>query len=225
MKITRFKKTAAFLAAVGIVAVAGPASAAPPWVVTVGAQTTGQVAFSAYTKAPIQFVVAGPLGQAAMSCGQASAAGAILPGSYPTGVGVARIDGTAWGKCVGVGQQLNVYHVEQPNQLKWLLNLTGTTGPTWSGFINQINARVVAKTGPSICSFNVTGRANATFNTAQVAGNNNFTQTLTVNQPNTVPNLVVSNVVGCFGQITNGNSASFNGSFKVYNSVGLVGIS
>lgn len=222
MKILRFKKTAALVAAAAIVAVASPATAAPPWVVVVGAQTTGQVPFSAYTKAPIQFVVAGPTGPAAMSCGAAAAAGIIFPGSYPTGLAVGRIEGTAWSKCLGLGGAgFNVSHVLNS---KWNLNLTGLAGPNWAGYINNISARVESKT-VGLCNFNVTGRANATFSTAAVAGNNNYTQTLTVNQPNTSANLTVSGVSGCLGQITNGNNASFTGAFKVYNSVGLVGIS
>lgn len=223
MRIMKFKKTAALLAAAALVVVASPATAAPPWVVTVGAQTTGQVPFSAYTKAQIDFVVAGPAGPAAMRCGQAAAAGVIYPGSYPTGLRVAEIEGSAWSKCIGPGSlPLNVYHAVDS---KWRLNLTGASGPTWAGYIDNINAVVRAKGTASLCSFTVTGRANATFNTAQVAGNNNYTQTLTVAQPNTTPNLLVSGVTGCLGTIANGNAASFNGSFKVFNSVGLVGIS
>lgn len=222
MRIMRFKKTAALLAAAGLFAVASPATAAPPWVVTVGSQTSGQVPFSAYTKAPIAFTVLNGTSTVNMSCGAASAAGIVRPGSYSTGLAVAEIQGTAWSKCVGPGLNLSVYH-PGPNN-RWNLNLTGTTGPTWAGYINNINANV--QSNPvGVCSFNVTGRANATFNTAQVAGNNNYTQTLTVNQPNTSTNLTVSGVSGCLGLIANGNQAGFAGSFKVYNSVGLVGIS
>lgn len=221
MKITRFKKTAALVAAVGIVAVAGPASAAPPWVVTVGSQTTGQVPFSAYTKAPITFTVVNGANTVPMTCGAAAATGIVRPGSYSTGLAVAEIQGTAWSQCTGPGLSLNVYH---PVNSKWNLNLTGTSGPTWAGYINNISARVESKP-VGVCSFNVTGRADGSFNTAQVAGNNNYTQTLTINQPNTSSNLTVSGVSGCLGLIANGNRAGFQGSFKVYNSVGLVGIS
>ena len=224
MKLMRFKKTAALLAAVGVVAVAGPATAAPPWVVSVGTSTT-PVAFSAYTKAPIQFTVLRAGNLVPMSCDAASAAGIIKPGSYANGLNVAEIQGTSWSKCVAPGGiDLNVYH---PEDSKWALNLTGLSGPTWAGYINNINARVKSKVA-GLCAFTVTGRANGSFNTAQVSGNNNFTQTLNVNQVNTVANpgtLIVSNVSGCVGLVANGDTAGFVGSFKVYNPVALVGIS
>lgn len=232
MRTMRFKKTAALSAAAALVALAGPANAAPPWNVTVGA-ATAPVPFSAYTKAPISFIVNGPAGQVGMSCGAASAAGIIIPGSSTTGLRVAEIQGTSWSQCIGPGGlAMNVWSAPPvpgvPTSGKWPLNLTGTTGPTWAGNISNINARVVSKLdsgGVPSCAFTVTGRANATFNTAQVSGNNNYTQTLTVNQPFTTPNLTVSNITGCFGQLVAGNPASFTGSFKVYNSVALVGIS
>jgi hypothetical protein len=166
-----------------------------------------------------------------MYCAQAAAAGVINPGVY-SGTGahaVGTIHGTAWSGCVGPGNiDMNVFHPEITNQNKWRINLlhSDTTNP-WNGYIDNINARVVSKTKTgtppvSVCAFTVTGRADGTFDTAQVAGNNNFTQTLNVNQSNTVPNLTVSNITGCFGFIATGNPASFVGSFKVYNNIGGV---
>ena len=223
MKILKFK-TAALLVTVGLIAMAGPAAAAPPWVVSVGTSTT-PVAFSAYTKAPFQITSLRAGSTVPLSCDAASAAGIIKPGSYANGLGVGEIQGTAWSKCVWAGGiDLNIYH---PEGSRWAVNLTGLSGPTWVGYIDNINARVKSKVA-GICSFTVTGRANGSFNTAQVTGNNNFTQTLNVNQVNTVANpgtLILSNVTGCFGLVANGDTMGLVGTFRVYNPMALVGIS
>lgn len=217
----KFKKTAALLTAAAIVALAGPATAVPPWVVTVGTQTSGHVSFSANATSWVNFVAAGPSGPVALSCGAAGAVGSIYPGTYPYGQAVAKIDGTVWSSCVGPGWAFNIY---QTPGYSWNLNLTGLSGPIWNGFINNIQARVKS-TVPGACEFNLYGRMNLTFDTAQVGGGSTFTQTLNINQPNHIPNLTISGVTGCAGLFWNGNSMGVNATYQLHNPVGLVGIS
>jgi hypothetical protein len=125
---------------------------------------------------------------------------------------------------------LNFYHPEITNQNKWRINLlhSDATNP-WSGYIDNFNSRVISKTAVGtpptpVCAFTMTGRLETTLDTTQVAGNNNFTQTLNLNQSNTVPNWTVSNITGCFGFFTTGNPVSAVMSFKVYNNIGGITI-
>lgn len=217
----KFKRTAALLASAAIMATGGPASAIPPWVVNVGAQTTGHVTFTAHATSWVNFVVAGPSGPVSLSCGAAAATGNLYPGSYPTGQAIAKIDGTVWSGCVGAGWTFNIY---QTPGYPWNLNVTGFSGPVWNGHINGISARVNSTT-PGLCEYNLTGRMNLTFDTTQVSGSSTFTQTLNISQGNSIPNLTISGVTGCFGLIANGNATSINAAYQIHNPVGLVGIS
>lgn len=220
MKILRFKKTAVVLAAGTLIAMANSATAS---VTVPGVTPPATAPFSAYTKAPIAFTVdpPGPPVPINMTCGSAAAAGGIIPKTSAGGLNAGSIHGSAWGKCVGLGLDLNVYHTPDS---KWILNAVtpNATNDVWTGTITNISAHVQSKTA-GVCAFDVVGTAAATFTEAQVAGNNNFTQTLAVNQAATGP-LSITNVSGCLGQLTNGWPASFAGSFKVYNSSGLVNI-
>lgn len=214
-------KMCATLAASAIIAIGAPALAAPPWTVTVGAQPSGQVPFSGYTKSAFNSTVVNGANVAPMSCGAAAAAGVVYPGSYPTGIKVGEVQGTGWANCVGPGLSFNMY---QPQNSKWHLNLTGPAGPPWAGYLSSVSIRVESKPA-GVCSYNVTGRINLSLDTAQAAGNNAYTQTLTIQQPDSSSNLTVSGVSGCLGIYANGNRMGLQGGFKIYNSVGLVGVS
>lgn len=221
MKIMKFKKTAAVLAAVAVVAMAGPASAAPPYNVLVGASTTGTHAFGAYTKTPFTFVVAGPNGPVTMTCGMSTASGIARAGASSTGLAIAEIQGTAWSACATAGGvQLNVAHVG-----KWNLNATGVATAALTdnvaGYINNINAVVTSKI-PGLCNFTVTGRANSTFNEPAQTPAKVFKQRLTVNE--TAGNLAISSVSGCIGLLANGNTSTFTGVYQVVTPNGYINI-
>lgn len=223
MKILKFKKTGALLAATGLIALAGPAHAAPPYNITVGANTTGTYAFGAFTKTPITFNVTGPGGVVAMSCAMSTASGVIKAGASSTGLAVGELQGTAWSNCIGPGGlAMNVSH---PLNSKWNLNLTGVaTNPQTdniAGNISNINAVVTSKIAGA-CNFTVTGRANATFREPAITPSKIFKQELAVNE--TAGNLTVSGVSGCTGAIVNGNTASFVGTYEVVTPTGYINV-
>lgn len=220
MQLVRTRRSVAFLAAVVIIALAAPATAS----VTVGADPQpASVAFSAYTKSPIAFAVdpPGPPSASNWVCGSAALAGGITPKITGGGLGAASIHGSSWSNCAFISLDLNVYHT--PGS-RWMFNAAtpNAANDVWTGTITNISAHVQSKPA-GVCAFDIVGTAAAILTEAQVAGNNSFTQTLALNQP-TTGQLAIANISGCLGQFSNGWPIGMTGSFKIYNSLGLIDI-
>lgn len=201
----KFKKTAAALAATGLVALAGPAMAAGPYQVDVGTNTTGSFAFTGATSSGINFVVDGNSGPINMTCTSATASGTIVAGANATGNGVANITGTTWSGCTGLGLNLSVTHSGT-----WKLNATGTATAAATdnvaGNVGSVAASVAAPFGA--CSFTVAGKVNGAYKEA--------TKELAVNESGFTGNLSVgSTVTGCLGLISPGAAADFVGTFNI----------
>lgn len=220
MRIFSGEKSALTLAACALVVLAEPA---PASVTVPGVTPPATAPFSAYTKAPIAYSIdpSGPPPPINMTCGSAAAAGGIVPKTTAGGLGAVSMHGTTLASCTGLGIDINFYHT--PGS-KWTYNAVtpNATNDVWTGTITNISSHAQSKVA-GFCSFDMVGTAAATFTEAQVPGNNTFTQTLTVNQPATGA-LTITNVSGCWGQFSNGWPMTLTGSFKVYNSFGLINI-
>ena len=183
---------AAALAAAGIVALA-PAAMAATYTVAVGGSTTsGSAPFTATTGA-INFDTDYGV---PMTCSSGTAAGNILRGTTftpPAATTVATITGTTWSGCIAptlFNTQLNVTQLGT-----W--NLKATSAPVngvVTGRIDNVNAQVRSVINDR-CEFDVAGSVAGSFNTN--------TQTLSITF-SSYP-LYVTNVVGCFGEVQDGD--------------------
>ncbi|MBC7595781.1 MAG: hypothetical protein H7288_17900 [Kineosporiaceae bacterium] len=194
-------KLLAAAGAAALVIVASPAMAAAPYTVTAGSQTTGTVAFDGATDA-IQFHT----DFVDMGCDSGSATGDANLGTNATGLAVANIDDTAWNGCLGpLSIPMNVDQIGI-----WDLNVKGdNVGGVIAGTITGVNARIASATAGQ-CEFTVTGQVGGSFN--------ENTQQLAVDDASPDNNLVVSEVVGCFGQVLAGDAAFFAATYDMTNS-------
>jgi hypothetical protein len=217
----RFTKIAAVLGAMGLVALAGPAMAAPPYTVAIGGSTATQNA--AYTAASqgngIEFVAHNGANDVEMACTSVTAAGVIHGGTSTSG-DIADIASTTWSGCTGpLGLSLAVDQLPVGSgSTPWDIVATGAassgTSDVVTGYVDGVGVRVTS-TNPFIpCTFTVTGSADASFDEAG--------QDLDVNE--TSGNLGISGVSGCLGLIANGNTADFVGGFDVTVPAGAVNI-
>ena len=200
---------AAALAATGIIALA-PAAMAATYTVAVGGSTTsGTNAYTATTSA-ISFDTNYGV---PMTCSSGTAAGNILRGTTftpPAATTVATITGTTWSGCIAptlFDTQLNVTQVGT-----W--NLKATSAPVngvVSGTITNVNAQVRSVINDR-CEFDVAGSVAGSFNTN--------TQTLSINFSSNP--LEISNVVGCFGEVLDGDLADFDADYAVSTTGGNV---
>lgn len=198
------------------------ASAAPPYTVAVGGNTTaGDHAFTASSVGAISFSTA----LNAMNCTSAGATGQAHSGTGKSGVYTgnnpedhpATIASTTWSGCTEqFGTPLTVAHGGS-----WYLTTTDTSVTSAAtdkvnGTITNVSAHVTDSDGTGLCDFWVTGSANGYFDEA--------TQQLVVNE--TGDSLKVSNISGdCLGTISNGEGASFNGTYNVSVTNGPINIS
>ena len=196
-------KLLAAAGAAALVIVASPAMAAAPYTVTAGSQTTGTAAFDGATTADgivfyTDFVE--------MGCASGSATGNVTLGTNSTGNGVANIADTGWNDCVGpLGIPMTVDQIGT-----WDLNVQGdNVSGVIGGTITKVNARVASVT-PGQCEFTATGQVGGSFN--------ENTQQLTVDDLSADTALVVSDVVGCFGQVLEGDAAYFAATYDITNS-------
>ncbi|MFI5430090.1 hypothetical protein [Aeromicrobium sp. UC242_57] len=228
----RIKMTAALLGAAALAVLANPAMAAGPIKIDVGANTTGVHNWTAVAKAPgIDFDVYHNGVPVSMGCSTATATGTVTAGTTTTGLNVGRITGTTWGTkptpyapCVGPGGiDMNVTQIGN-----WALNFDLTPKPTApiadviAGQITGVSAHVASKI-PGLCEFDVTGSADMAFHERKLKSAGPpavYAQALVVNE--TSGNLIVDNVVGCFGAITNGDEAHFQGEYNVTSPDGLI---
>ena len=195
-------KLLAAAGAAALVIVASPAMAAAPYTVTAGSQTAGTVTFNGTTTADgIKFYT----DFVTMGCASGSATGTVTLGTNSTGNGVANIADTGWNDCVGpLGIAMTVDQIGT-----WDLNVQGNNvSGVIAGTIN-VNARIASVT-PGQCEYTATGQAGGSFD--------ENTQQLTVDDTSPDNALVVSNVVGCFGQVLEGDAAYFAATYDITNS-------
>lgn len=140
-----------------------------------------------------------------MTCSAADLGGTVQSGTAPAAtVESAR---STWGGCLYSGQNVAVTF----NNSTWDLDAasgytSAATDTAVLGTVDNVDAHVSTLGG--LCSFNVTGSAQVTFN--------EVTQTLQVNETAAHGGLTVNGTsVGCFGLISNGQKASFSGTFAV----------
>lgn len=196
----RFKKTATIAAALGVVALAGPAFAAgPPYTVTAAGNTSGTYAYTAHSSM-VTFTVHHGTTNQVMNCTDVTVGGNVTAGTSVNPV--ATVTGSTWNNCTFSGQSVTVTPNHNP---AWTLTGTGPastgTNDSVAGYVGGVNT-VVSILGGT-CTFTVTGSANSTFNE-----NNGVGQNINVNE--TAGNLKLSNVsFGCFGTIANGDPADF----------------
>ncbi|MEO7061741.1 MAG: hypothetical protein ABI083_18645 [Lapillicoccus sp.] len=196
-------------AAVGATAVlvlsSGPAFAATTYTVKSGTKATGTTTYTAATTgASPQIKFNDVTTGIALSCTKGTAAGSIKLGKSISGVGLGTIASSTWTGCIGpVGLQMTV-----KQNAPWTINATGTTSATGvtKGTITGVNATVSATAGG--CSFNVLGGVKAT-----ITANGAAKQTLKIAAAGST--LKISGVAGCFGQLNNGDSVTFAGTYKI----------
>lgn len=227
-----FKKAAVAVGALTLVGLANPAVAAGPIQIDVGANTGPSVHnWTAVSKGAITFRVHHGAAVVNMGCNTASAAGTINAGPDADGLNVGTIASSVWGNwpttpCLGpAGLNMTVTQLAG-----WSLNLDLNPKPTnpladrISGHVGGVTARVVSKI-PGVCSFDVTGTADAIFDEHKLKSAGPpavYAQALEVNE--TSGNLVVSNVSGCLGAIANGDPADFIGEFNITSPDGLINV-
>ncbi|WP_019145139.1 hypothetical protein [Aeromicrobium massiliense] len=199
---------AAALAATSIIALA-PAAMAATYTVAVGGNTT--VGTNAYTASTGGITFDTNYG-VPMTCSSGTAAGNIQRGATftpPTASTVATITGTTWSGCIAptlFNTQLNVTQVGT-----WNLKAdSAPVGGVVSGEITNVSAQVRSVVN-DLCEFDVTGTVDGSFDT------NN--QTLSIDGGY---GLTISNVVGCFGEVLDDDTATFGADYAVSTTGGSV---
>lgn len=205
-------------AAALLVAAPALASAAPPYTVSVGSNTSGSHTVTGATSVPIDFVVDGPAGSIPMECAASTATAAVAAGVSATGAGVGSISNTTWTDCVGpFGIPLSVDHAGT-----WSINVTdasvaaGATEAQVTGNVSNIEAHVYDSSG--LCDFVVSGTADAYVN--------EVTQQLVVNETGD-GSLEISSIAAggdCLGTVGVGNPASFSGTYDLTSANGAIAI-
>lgn len=221
----KLMKLGVVTAALSSLAFAAPAMAAPPYDVLVGGSSADTDYSFTGTAAPIDFVAHGAFLDVEMDCLQSVATGFVHGGSGQSGADVATIEDTTWTDCTGpLGLDMTVVHGGS-----WLLNVTDTavTGPpaadaSVDGNISAASAYIYATNDESGCAFSVTGAADGQFDEVN--------QDLVVAEDGTVSdaNQLTISVAGggstCSGLISDGDPASFAGTFDVVTSGGAIDI-
>ncbi|MBC7595779.1 MAG: hypothetical protein H7288_17890 [Kineosporiaceae bacterium] len=194
------RKLVATASAVALVIVASPAMAAAPYTVTAGSQTAGTVPIYGTTDA-IYFYT----DFIGFSCDSGSFTGTANLGTNPTGLGVATIDDTEWNDCLGpLSMPLAFDQIGS-----WDLNAVGdTVGGVTGTTITDIAMRVASVTAGQ-CEYTVTGQVGGSFN--------ENTQQLTIDDLSPDNNLVISDVLGCFGQVLAGDAAYLAMTYDITN--------
>lgn len=211
-------------AALSSLAFAAPAMAAPPYDVLVGGSSADTDYSFTGTASPIDFVAHGAFLDVEMDCQQSVATGLVHGGPGQSGAEVATIANSTWTDCTGpLGLDMTVEHVGQ-----WALNVTDTTvtGPPAAdtaveGNISEVGAYVYATNDEAGCAFTVSGVADGHFDEVN--------QDLVVAEDGlgTGDTLTISVAGGgstCSGLISDGDPASFAGSFGVTTSGGAIDI-
>lgn len=209
----KFKKSATVLCASALVALAGPAMAAPPSLVVVdGDSSNTDHAYTASSKGSIGF----SSGLVTMGCTSASATGNVHGGTSRLPE-LASIASTSWVGCVG---PISIPMAVTMGSTAW--EFVGVSGATSApndvivGYVDGVNAHVASTSGPT-CSFDVVGTADAELREQVVKSAGPppvYGQDLVINENS--GNLRLDNVVGCFGLLADGDPANFSGTFNIH---------
>ncbi|MFW6775922.1 hypothetical protein ACOACO_16680 [Nocardioides sp. CPCC 205120] len=213
----KIRHLAAGVAAAAVITVSSPAFAAgPPYTVSVGGSSAaGTHAITASSASAVQFNARNNAGTIInMNCTSVRGAGAVTSG---TGVNpVATITSTTWTGCTIPGGAATVTQTGT-----WNVTGTGTNATAGNesvaGYIGNVTAGVQTTANPNVCRFTVTGQPRGAFNEA--------TQQLSINETGYSGNLTLSNVVGCLGQLQNGNRANFVANLNVASPDGAINLS
>jgi hypothetical protein len=163
------------------------------------ATTTAGDVYSA-TSSNVVFVVNGQT----MTCSAADLGGTVQSGTAPAAtIESAR---STWGGCLYSGQDVDVTFTNSTWDLDATSGYTSGVDTAVAGTVTNVGAHLSTLGG--LCTFTVSGSAQGTFNES--------TQVLQVNETAAHAGLTVSGTsFGCFGLISNGQHASFSGTFAV----------
>ncbi|KQY56113.1 hypothetical protein ASD11_16755 [Aeromicrobium sp. Root495] len=211
MKIKNAAIATAGLALAGV-AVAGPALATgSSYTVAVGGSSAaGTHNITATSSGPLGFAVPTLTMGCTSAAVPASPVSTVASGTAITDI--ASINKINFTGCTGPGGALTVTTVGS-----WKLHATGAATSAATDVIAGHVDSITANVANAVCKFTVTGKANGTYNEG--------TKVLNVSETGFTGNLKVSNVVGCLGQVQNGQSANFTGSFNVVSPDGLINAS
>lgn len=201
-----------------VAAMAAPAMAAGPYVVRAGTKASGTVAVTGKTVADprvtnkhIDFETSGGL---SLGCTKGTADGSVKLGKSTNGKAIGKITKTTWTGCVGPANlAVSVTQVGT-----WKIDATGAAGAKVDGQISGVNAIVKdSQTNGNQCSLTVKGAAGGVINTQG--------QILQLDGvPGASGPLKISNVKGCFGLVSNGETAKFTAKYKLTNPSGKITI-
>ena len=146
-----------------------------------------------------------------LGCKSMSAKGVVTLGKSLTGKRIAEVRSSVWKDCIGpAGLAMTV---EQ--QGVWRIDAVGEPGAVVTGQVSGAKGTIVdTNTGGQQCSVTVSGTLGGTIDTTR--------QTLDTTGgplPGAAP-LKLSNVKGCFGLVSNGETAKLYGIVKLSNDVG-----
>lgn len=201
----------AALGAAALVLAAGPASAATTYTIKAGTQTSGTTTYTAATtgaspQVKFQDVTSG----LALSCLSSTAAGSVKLGKGLAAAGLGSIASTTWTGCKG---PLSL-DMKVTQSGSWAINGAGTTSSTGVTPVTVSNVSAVVAATAGGCSFTVSG---VTKGKLTAKGTQQFLQVVAAGTQ-----LKISNVSGCFGQITAGDKASIVAKYKVKAAAGLL---
>ncbi|MFI6943453.1 hypothetical protein ACIBI4_29650 [Streptomyces sp. NPDC050418] len=184
----------AVAASFGLAATSASATSLAPWTVTGNTNPDGR-----YTASAGLTTLTNVNTDAALQCSSATAEGELPNGTRTTDQ-VATIDGSTWTNCSGpAGITFSVSHVGA-----WEINALSTNASGGvDGNITNISANI---SGP-LCSASVSGAVPATYDNAG--------HLIVHPDAASTSKLTISNVVGCFGLMNNGDQVVFDGTYNV----------
>jgi hypothetical protein len=178
-----------------VVAVAAPASAAPPWTITPGGNVVGTAGTTTLTDTTRNVT---------LRCTSSRVTGTLDVGSSADNI-LGRITGATWTSCTLAG--IFTFNVTAQG-LPW--NLNGNPSTSTASVIQGTITGVRATLSGPACSAVVAGSSATTGGTVNGTFTN-ATDVLAVNGGN----LRIWNVVGCGGLMSSGDSANFQGNYTV----------
>ena len=201
--------TAALAATAGLALVAAPALASAPYTVAYDGDTSGASHSTTWTAKGDTILSANGN---TYTCSNSQLTTTVHTGTNATGNDIADVTAATWTGCTFTGLLNATVTVTSPS---WHFNATGGntsgTSDTISGTLTNISNVSIDIAGPfGDCTFNVSGSVGGSL----AEDNGKGGQELDVSSSN----LAVSNVNNaftCLGLVSNGNAATFAGSYNV----------
>ena len=204
-------------AALGLAATAAVA-AVPTYKITAGTHTSGTIAYTGKaigtSSSPAIHFNDKNTGLGT-TCVSATASGTMKLGAHVSGTAMGNITKTTWTTCKGPAGI--VLTPKQPTGSVWTLN--GVARPVngvTKVFIGNVVANVTTNIG---CKFTVKGKADGTYT------NSTGKLKLTAPRAGDGHKLAASNVSSCLGQVNNGDTLVFTGTYTVTTAAGKIKIS